>query len=69
MAAFGVIAHVRTILNKMASFGVNIYWSSASEHGQNITNITTNTDLNKTSHFRVAFLENNCKKLFLVLNS
>ena len=41
MAAFGVIAHVRTILNKMASFGVNIYRSSASEHGQNITNITT----------------------------
>ena len=28
-----------------------------------------NIDLNKTSHFRVAFLENNCKKLFLVLNS
>ena len=41
MAAFGVIAHVRTILNKMASFGVNIYRSSALEHGQNITNITT----------------------------
>ena len=41
MAAFGVIAHVRTILNKMASFGVNICRSSASEHGQNITNITT----------------------------
>ena len=41
MAAFGVIAHVRTILNKMAAFGVNIYRSSASEHGQNITNITT----------------------------
>ena len=28
-----------------------------------------NTDLNKTSHFRVAFLESNCKKLFLVLNN
>ena len=41
MAAFGVIAHVRTILNKMASFGVNIYCSSESEHGQNTTNITT----------------------------
>ena len=41
MAAFGVIAHVRTILNKMASFCVNIYRSSASEHGQNITNVTT----------------------------
>ena len=40
MASFGVIAHVRAILNKMASFGVNIYRSSASEHGQNITNIT-----------------------------
>ena len=33
-------AHVWTILNKMASFGVNIYQPSASEHGQNITNIT-----------------------------
>ena len=33
-------AHVWTILNKMASFGVNIYRPSASEHGQNITNIT-----------------------------
>ena len=41
MAAFGIIAHVRTILNKMVSFGVNIYRSSTSEHGQNITNITT----------------------------
>ena len=41
MASFGVIAHVRTILNKMASFGVNIYRPAASEHGQNITNITT----------------------------
>ena len=40
MASFGVIAHVWTILNKMASFGVNIYQPSASEHGQNITNIT-----------------------------
>ena len=28
-----------------------------------------NTDLNKTSHFRAAFLESNCKKLFLVLNN
>ena len=28
-----------------------------------------NTDLNKTSHFRVAFLESKCNKLFLVLNS
>ena len=28
------IAHVWTILNKMASFGVNIYRPSASEHGQ-----------------------------------
>ena len=28
-----------------------------------------NTDVNKTSHFRVAFLESNCKKLFLVLNN
>ena len=33
-------AHVWTILNKMAAFGVNIYRPSASEHGQNITNIT-----------------------------
>ena len=33
-------AHVWTILNKMASFGVNIYRPSASEHGQNITNTT-----------------------------
>ena len=33
-------AHVWTISNKMASFGVNIYRPSASEHGQNITNIT-----------------------------
>ena len=40
MASFGIIAHVWTILNKMASFGVNIYRPSASEHGQNITNIT-----------------------------
>ena len=39
MASFGFIAHVWTILNKMASFGVNIYRPSASEHGQNITNI------------------------------
>ena len=46
MAAFGVIAHVQTILNKMASFGVNIYRSSASEHGQNITNITTILKIN-----------------------
>ena len=40
MASFGVIVHVWTILNKMASIGVNIYRPSASEHGQNITNIT-----------------------------
>ena len=33
-------AQVWTILNKMTSFGVNIYRPSASEHGQNITNIT-----------------------------
>ena len=32
--------HLRTILIKMASFGVNSYRPSASEHGQNITNIT-----------------------------
>ena len=28
-----------------------------------------NSDLNKTSHFRVAFLESKCNKLFLVLNT
>ena len=33
-------AHLRTILNKMASFGINIYRPFTSEHGQNITNIT-----------------------------
>ena len=33
-------AHVWKILNKMASFSVNIYRPSASEDGQNITNIT-----------------------------
>ena len=31
MASFGVIAHVQTILNKMASFGVNIYGSGGIE--------------------------------------
>ena len=33
-------AHLRTILNKIASTMVNFYWPFAFEHGQNITNIT-----------------------------
>ena len=45
-----LICAFTTILNKMASFGVNIYRPSASEHGQNITIITMNFK-NQLCHF------------------
>ena len=36
---------------------------------RHVKKFVKNADLNKTSHFRVAFLESNCKKLFLVVNN